>query len=389
MQQKFKNWWKTLIIMVVLYISSYGQTIGFFSIDGAMDSNPFRYIEEESSWISEIGFGIQPKVEDLFISYTGNYTRFEKIPDRNFYWHQAALFSEIKNFEFGVLFQQTLNTIDYEILNSNQFSGYFNTYFSSGDFNFYINLEGMLNYYSQLEELNNFNFDAGIKMQRSFETGTTIILGTIFHYKNYLNNIIVEDSVTQTTRGGTGQGGHNPGGQMASSIYSEYDAPSVSQLQYWIRLAQSITNTTGLAAQFQSRIMVGGTSRFLSFTSFNYADESQIFDDPLGYENYSYGVELTQLLPWGIVLKGSFYRNKKDYMTQGIYTDLENYNFDKLRKDTRNNVGVSLKKRIAGIFLGSKNISLDLNYHWINNDSNSYWYNYESSYAGLGFSLNF
>jgi len=389
MLHKFYFCWQSLIIILVFNIFSYGQTIGFFSIDGAMDSNPFRYIEEENSWISEIGFGIQPKIEDLYVSYTGNYTRFEKITDRNFYWHQAALFADIKDSELGILFQQTLNTTDYEILNSNQLSGYFNSFFSSGDFNFYINLEGMLNYYSQLEELDNFNFNAGIKMHRSFETGTTIILGTIFHYKNYLNNIIVEDSVTQTTSGGSGQGGHNPGGQIVNTIYSEYNAPSVSQLQYWLRLAQSVTKTTGLAAQFQSRIIVGGTSRYLSFISFNYADESQIFDDPMGYENYSYGVELTQLLPLGIVLKGSFYRNKKDYATQGIYTDLENYDFNQLREDTRNDIDISIKKRIASKFLGSNNVSINLNYHLVDNESNSYWYNYESSYVGLGFSLNY
>ena len=219
-----------------------------------------------------------------------------------------------------------------------------NKFFRWGDFNFYSNLEGTLNYYSQLEELDNFNFDAGVKMQRSFESGTTIILGTIFHYKKYLNNIFVEDSVTQSTGGSPGQGGMGQGGQNVNTIYSEYDAPSVSQIQYWVRLAQSVTSTTGLALQFQSRIIAGGTSRYLSFIAFNYADESQIFDDPLGYENTNFGVELTQLLPYGFVLKGAYYHNNKDYSTQGVYTDSENYNFQQLRKDERKNAWITLKK---------------------------------------------
>jgi hypothetical protein len=386
MRYEFKVWYKIIIIIFGVNIFSFGQTIGFFSIDGAIDSNPFRYLEAESSLISSIGFGIQPQVKDIFISYTGNYTRFETLAERNFYWHQAALFTEIKNFEFGILFEQTLNGIDYEYLNSNQYSGYTNSNFNIGEFNFYGNLEGTLNYYSQLDELDNFNFDAGIKMQKSFESGTTIILGTIFHYKKYLTNIIIEDSTIMT---GTSQGGQGQGGMGTNTIYSEYDAPSVSQLQYWFRIAQSITKTTGLAAQYQSRAIVGGTSRYFSGINYNYADESQVFDDPLGYENQRYGAEVTQLIPLGIVLKGAFYKNKKEYATQGIYTDAENYDLEQLREDTRSNARITLQKRIASKFFGSKNVSINLTYQWVDNESNSYLYNYESSYVGLGFSLNF
>lgn len=385
-----KRFWLTILISVfLLHINSFAQIIGYASLDGAMDSNPFRSPQAQSSWISEVGFGIQPKFDDIFISYTGNYTSFDAFPERNFFWHQVALFTEIKNFEFGGLFQQSINSTDYEILNSNQIIGYVNSNFSALDFNIYTNLEGTFNNYSLLKELNNFNLDAGIKMQRSFETGTTLILGSIFHYKKYLNNILVEDSLGQTTNTTHMGQGPGSGGQSAGLVYSEYEAPSVSQFELWGRLAQSITKTTGLAAQYQSRIIVGGTSRYLSFTSFNYADESQIFDDPLGYESQSYGMELTQLLPWGIIMKGAFYKNSKDYTTQGIYTDMDNYDFNVLRKDTRTNAWLTLQKKIAGNFLGSKNVSIKLTHQWMDNESNSYWYNYQSSYTGLGFSLNF
>jgi hypothetical protein len=389
MMSKLRIFLNAIYIVIFLNVVSNGQTIGYFSIDAALDSNPFRYLEEESSWISQLGFGIQPKLGSMYFSYNGNYTTFDRLPERNYYWHQAALFSKQDNMEFGTLYEQTINGNEYEIFNSSNFAAYLNNYFSWGEFNFFSNLEGTLNYYSQLEELDNFNFDVGIKTHRSFETGTTFIFGTIFHYKKYLNNIYVQDSTAQSSGGTSGQGGMGQGGQMVNNIYSEYDAPSVSQIQYWARLAQSITTTTGLALQFQSRMIVGGTSRYLSFIAFNYADESQIFDDPLGYENQNYGLELTQLLPLGIVLKGAYYKNEKDYATQGVYTDAENYNFQQLRKDTRTNAWITIHKRFVGGFLGSENLTLKLTYQWLDNNSNSYWYNYQSQYMGLNFSLNF
>jgi hypothetical protein len=386
MMRMLCKWIILAIIILGFNLSLFGQTIGYFSIDQSLDSNPFRYLEAESSWISELGFGIQHNSNDLSLSYTGNYTRFETLLERNFYWHQAAIFANSKNFQYGVVFEQTINGIDYEVLNSNQYSGYINSNFNIADFNFYGNLDGNFSYYPQLEELDNFNLDAGLKMQKSFESGTTFIVGSIFHFKKYLTNIIVEDSISGSM---INQGGHGTGGQGINTSFSEYDAPSVSQIQYWFRLAQSITNSTGLALQYQSRLIVGGTSRYFSGVYFNYADESQIFDDPLGYENKNYGAELTQLLPLGIVLKAAFYQNRKEYSTQGIYTDTENYIFDKLRKDTRTTAWVTLQKKISSKFLGSNNVTIKLTYQWLDNESNSYLYNYKSHYTGLGFSLNF
>ena len=379
---------KIIYVFIFLFLNTvvFGQTIGFFSVDQSLDSNPFRLPQAESSWISVLNMGVQHNTDDFSLSYTGNYSRFDTFSERNFYWHQAALFAEKNNYQYGILFEQTFNSTNYEVLNTNKYSGYINNYFNLGEFNFYTNIEGNFNYFSQLEELDNFNFDAGIKMQKSFESGTTIIAGSIFHFKKYLTNIVVEDTLNQSV---TNLGGPGMGKQGINSSFSEYEAPSVSQFQLWFRLAQSITNSTGLALQYQSRLIVGGTSSYFSGVYYNYADESQIFDDPLGYENQSYGVELTQLLPFGIVLKGAYYNNKKNYAAQGIYIDADNYSTDELREDTRKNAWVTLQKRISSKFLGSNNMSVNLTHQWMENESNSFWYNYKSNYTGFGLSINF
>ena len=99
-------------------------------------------------------------------------------------------------------------------------------------------------------------------------------------------------------------------------------------------------------------------------------------------------MELTQLLPFGIVLKGAYYNNKKNYATQGIYINEEDYGTDELREDTRKNAWVTLQKKISSKFLGSNNMSVNLTHQWMENESNSYWYNYKSTYTGLGLSIN-
>ena len=174
---------KIIYVFIFLFLNTvvFGQTIGFFSIDQALDSNPFRLPEAESSWISVLNMGVQHNTEDFSLSYTGNYSRFETFSERNYYWHQAALFAEKNNYQYGILFEQTFNSTDYEVLNTNKYSGYLNNFFKLGEFNFYTNIEGNFNYYSQLEELDNFNLKVRVRHLITEEYKLTIS-ASVPHY---------------------------------------------------------------------------------------------------------------------------------------------------------------------------------------------------------------
>ena len=133
---------------------------------------------------------------------------------------------------------------------------------------------------------------------------------------------------------GMGPGGGGGGGQGQYPIYTDTEAPSVSQLRLWLRAAQSITAATGLAVQYQNSFLLSGSNRYVAGITYGPNEESRIFDDPMGYESNSIGSELTQLLPGSILLKGAFYLTEKNYSSQGIYLDQENYDETTLRKDT-------------------------------------------------------
>lgn len=383
---------KTILYFIAAIIFSstvFGQVVGFLSIDQSYESNPFRYPDEQSSLVSELGMGIQYDWHTFSMSYSGNFSRFETMMERNFYWHQAAGFGQLNNTQYGFTFEQNLNRNEYELFNLNIWSMYINQYFNLWDINFYGNINGELNEYKELEELDNYQIDAGLKLHKSYEIGTTIILGSMIHYKKYLNpNVnITADTVTQS--GGHGHGMHGNQQGYINYSYLESEAPTVSQIQLWLRLAQSITQTTGLALQARTRLLLGGTNRSLAGISYNYADESQIFDDPLSYESKSIGVELTQLFPFSMVLKGSYYFTEKDYSVQGIYLSFEVYDNTILRNDTQINSNVSLQRSFKYSLLGDAIVTLKLTFHYLNNDSNSYLYNYENQFINLGITMDF
>ena len=159
------------------------------------------------------------------------------------------------------------------------------------------------------------------------------------------------------------------------------------QLSLWLRLAQSVTPTTGLAFQYYNRTLLSGQDRFISDISYSYSQESEIFNDPLGYESHSYGLELSKLLPNELILKLAANYVEKDYSAQGIYVNEENYDELTLRNDKHKTFYVNLKKDFE--FIKGSTLAMSLYYQWISNNSNSYWYNYNNNFCSVGFEFEF
>jgi hypothetical protein len=75
----------------------------------AYDSNPFRLPEPEESWVSTFDIGIQRNFKKISLSYTGSFSRFQNMMDRNHYWHQLALFGSSSKTRWGIYAEQRLN----------------------------------------------------------------------------------------------------------------------------------------------------------------------------------------------------------------------------------------------------------------------------------------
>ena len=253
--------------------------------------------------------------------------------------------------------------------------------FNIWDANFLWASDIAYNNYPNLEQVNNYKISSTLRLNKSFKTRTTFISGLALFYKNYTSSVSTVDSNATTSDGGNGHG-VGDGGYTTTTV-SEAEEPSVIQFQGWVRLAQSLTSTTGLAMQYKKSILIEGSSRNVGL-SFNYDEESQLFDDHMGYESSSVGCEITQLIPLGFIAKGSFYYTEKDYTTQGIFVDLVNYDDSTLRNDINKIAEITLQKYFSVL---NTVLSMDIAIHWVNNNSNSYWYNYTNRYASMGLSF--
>ena len=226
---------------------------------------------------------------------------------------------------------QRYNRNDYTVYNYNTLTGYVNHSINVGTFNFYLAGNLIYNTYPELSQIDNLEVNSSLRINKSFETRTTFIIGGSLHYKKYTSSYSFVDTLSIASGSGSGQGTNNEVQSVLQSI--EVPAPSVSQFQYWVRIAQSLTQSTGVAAQIRSRINIEGATRTLPGLPFNYNQESEIFDDPMGYELQSIGVELTQILPAQIIMKASTYLGEKKYTAQGIYINQETFDPDILRAD--------------------------------------------------------
>ncbi|MBC8180752.1 hypothetical protein H8E88_06470 [candidate division KSB1 bacterium] len=394
-----------LLFVNLLVVANLANAQWNFSLsyDQEYNDNPFHLPEAESSWISSLQFGAEHESNKLTVGYYGNYSHFNNILDRNFYLHQLALFGGSDTTGWGFFGEQRINKSGYNIYDYKDLNGIFRHRFSIAGIVANWQSKIQFNFYDQLSELNNWKLNSNLRFHKSFQTRTTIIAGVGVDYKNYLNSsnlteIESDTSLTNpTTEMGTGQGngkgngkGYRRGeenGFLTETSYVDLENPSVMQISFWLRLAQSITPTTGLAFSYYNRTLLSGQDRFISGISYSYNQESEIFNDPLGFESHSIGTELSKLLPMEVMLKLAGFYVKKNYSAQGIYIDEENYDESTLRKDKYKTFYFNLKKDFE--FIKGSTLALSLYYQWISNNSNSYWNNYKNNFCSIGLEFGF
>jgi hypothetical protein len=285
----------------------------------------------------------------------------------------------------GLYYTQRFNKNDFTIYNYYAGVAYLNHSAELAGFNVFISGNAILTRYAELTDLDNIEMNGLLRINKGFETRTTFISGLGIYYKDYTQSYTIIDTVANSSSGQMGEG-MGSGSGSTGYYYTELEAPSVSQWQAWIRVAQSIFERTGLSAQYQVRKSLTGSARFVSGPTLGYNEESEIFDDPLGYELQSFGSELTSILPGQVILKASYYQGQKDYITQGIYLSEDIYDEKVLRHDRYNTVTVNLRKVFPA---GSVNYEIRFWYQWYRNTSNSYWYNYQNHYSSISLGINF
>ncbi|MFZ1289628.1 MAG: hypothetical protein WAR79_06045 [Melioribacteraceae bacterium] len=370
--KNFKNLRIVKLLFIVSFILAtelFGQWNFSLATLQEYSDNPFHSPIPISTFISSLDLGIEYKYESLGIGYYGNYSMFHEIADRNFYWHQIGLWNSADNLMYGLYLEQRINNTDYEFYDYTNYNGYAKYKFSFAEINGFASSSLSLTNYAYIDDLDNLLGFAGLGFNKSFETKTTIIGGVSYNYKNYFDTNLNDPSLV----------GDSLEQSFSSSAFT-------SQVYLYGRIAQSVFENTGLAIQYSHQKIIGGTAKYVRQLDFIYGDESQYFDDPISYEGNTISVQLTQLLGEGIIFKGNYLLTQKEYPSQGIYVDAENFDSAILRSDDQTLVKLSLSKKFN---LAESFIDISLSYLNIDNKSNSYWYKYGSSQFNINFDYQF
>jgi hypothetical protein len=290
--------------------------------------------------------------------YIGRYDRYNQLSELDAYTHQGFVAAQIGTTNLSIDAEQRLSgnarLYDYAGLKATVA-----TQFQFSGLRWALSLSGRLYDFVELTDRNQQSVLASLRTLRSFETGTTIIFS-----------------------GGLGSTRYT--GDTGSSGTVEYH-PTVFQLNGTLRLAQSLTPTTGLAVQYLERTLSGETptNNIIEEDGVSYA----LLDDPTLYSLSSYGLELTQMVfDYALRLKAGAYYGRRKYLTQGNYIDGLTYNISDLRKDTYYSLWF---KATYDIRLLKQDASIELGAQWMDTDSNSYWYTFGDSYLSLGIDYNF
>ncbi|MBD3274763.1 MAG: hypothetical protein GF372_05595, partial [Candidatus Marinimicrobia bacterium] len=346
----------TLFIFLGFAATTHAQFNVNVAYEREYNSNPFRSVNPASSWISVYDIGVSYLFENTAVGYFGLYDKFTNIQDRDFYWHQIAYWGAKDGASYGAMVEQRMNVSGYNTYNYNTGTAYLNYRYRNDTMSWLFSGSGNVSLYPSLDNFDNFKLSAGLQANKSLPSRTTLIGSIGLNYKRYFTEF--QDTVTVTT-GGMGPGGTS---EMVNST-----SPAITQVNWKARIAQSLTNTTGLAVQYQHRYLFDNTDRSLAELAYTATMETEIFDDPLSYEGFSIGGELTQLMPFGFTLKAAYYHYNKHYTSQPVYIDADTYTEERNREDRYNTSWLYLERDFGfGLFQGNY-MTLTLLYQLKNN----------------------
>lgn len=366
------------IILFLIVIKIQAQWSFGIVTDQQYNNNPFQSPIPIETLVSSYDFTVSNNFNDFELSYYGSYINLVKIPERNFYWHQLAFTKNDSVSSLGIIAEQRNGKDIYTYFNFKNIYAFYTYTIENEILNLFIN--PIVNYtsYDEIKILDNVKLSLNYKFSKAWETKTTLFFGGSLNYKKYLyptqsgyytyfdsNNIFHKD------------------------FYVDQNINSLINLSSYIRIAQSITETTGLAFQYSNKTIFDEIPDENKELNVIYGDESEIFDDPTNLQGNFYSIEFTKIFLEDLQLRLGYYLNKKFYPTQGIYDDLGNYFLDKMRTDKQTIFGISLSKTFSLEYLNESYLNVSINFQSINNNSNSYWFNYKNTTFGINLGFQF
>ncbi|MBX3044779.1 MAG: hypothetical protein KIT33_06420 [Candidatus Kapabacteria bacterium] len=237
------------------------------------------------------------------------------------------------------------------------------------DEGFILNLNSDFKYktFNLLNELDFIENSSGITLNKSFQTKTAIKLSSNLHTKFYYS--IPDDAADMTfTRGGR--------------VQTNFGS-SALQLRYSVQIAQNIIESTGISVQYEGSNALNYYDTPVNYIGYDFAGDSEFFDDPFSFVNSTYSLKLTHILPFDIKSTVSYSLSDKEYNYEVNMFD-DDY---EVRKDKSINFGISFERRINFEKSLLNNMKIILDYYNFYNSSNFDMMNYKGNFIILGIEL--
>ncbi|MBN1155060.1 hypothetical protein JXB12_09115 [candidate division KSB1 bacterium] len=249
--------------------------------------------------------------------------------------------------------------------------------------------------YHNTMELSFREYQLSLSSRLFLETRTTLIMELHLKQKDFTHDsTVLEKVIYEKDMGnpGYGKGRGNPYGGYGNGYSSRPDSllmisnisrPGVSQAMLNLKIAQSITASTGMSIGFSRYFPASETTRYLTGQDYFYNEGDELYDDPYTYHSKGVQLTLTQMLPFDAKFEGYVSYADKKY----------NYNIDSLstggndREDNQWRFGMGIRKQITPQMIDTVNLTIDL--LWLKNTSNEVYFDYKgfSVMTGIGVSF--
>ena len=326
------------------------------------DDNIFNNSSKVADFINNVslgaGYNIESTSNNIQFYYMGDFSYFQKNIYKSSSAHKIGfvdtyLFSSDENpLNIGVNYTFKKNRDDFTLFDFNVLSLYANYNHNLNETN--ILLAGYVFNRNRFDNYSIFSHDENrifAKYTGSFETKTTIITGIEYDNKNYLNTA------------------------------EEYSgSQQISQMKYYLQVAQSLTEKTGLSAHALIRKNLNSGTRFITSNDLIYYEE-EIFFDNYSNDGYEMGLTLTHL--FSSSLKGTIDFN---YQTKNFLNlpavDEYGYETNNFRNDKQIFTSLGVTKEFSDFIKG---LYISFSWSFINNSSNDAFYQYNNSIYSISF----
>ncbi len=350
---------RLFFFLFLFSIFSQAQISFLINSSSEYNDNPFRDSVGNASYVNSTSFLFDFSVSKVSLNYMGSYNYYQKFADRNFYWHRLSFSIQDSLNVLSLNYSQRLNKNDYSLFDYSDFFLNAEKRFSLNMFQLRSSATGKFTIYKNLSEYNNFSFFANLSGYKFFDSKTTLILGLELNYKYYLQKTIANNISVN---------------------------PYVFQGNFKIRVAQSIFEKTGISISNEYRKILSGNGKDIFNIATNYADETDLFDDPFSLNGNRFGIMITQILTNNLSLQINYNYETKNFPAQGIYLEDNTYRTSENKNDESSIISVSLKKELySDNFL----LNTEILFEYQNNISNSFFYNYSSKSLALNFTFLF